>query len=81
MIKSSWIDYKSVGALTDWRHFTPATVPAEFAGNFAKHPDGTYVVSNGYIALPTVSGVMSTSDSKEVSVTGYTVLALGLYLP
>lgn len=60
VIKASWIDYSSTGHLTNWTYFTPATMPTQYAANFAHNStDGSLLVdSNGYVRLPKVSKVI-----------------------
>jgi len=62
VIKSSWIDYSSVGALTNWKYYTPVTVPLAYEANFAHDSlSGNIIVdSQGYVRLPTTSGATST---------------------
>jgi len=62
VIKSSWIDFSGAGALTSWKYYTPSTVPAQYKDNFAKNPDGSLVVTDGYVRLPT-STVAVASDA------------------
>ena len=60
VIKASWIDYNSTGYLTNWAYFTPATMPTQYAANFAHNStNGSLLVdSNGYVRLPKVSKVV-----------------------
>ena len=60
VIKASWIDYSSTGHLTNWAYFTPATMPTQYAANFAHNStNGSLLVdSNGYVRLPKVSKVI-----------------------
>jgi hypothetical protein len=70
VIKASWIDYTSVGALTDWAVYTTSTIPSQYAANFAHNNDGTLTVSGGYVKLPTVSGVMSVPATASAGACG-----------
>lgn len=66
VIKSSWIDYSNTGVLTNWQHFTPATVPSQYVGNFAKNTDGSLVVdSMGYVRLPGSNVVRTEAHSYD----------------
>ena len=68
IIKASWIDYTSVGILTDWAYFTAASVPADCVANFAHNADGSLSIdSNGYARLPTVSTPTTKYKSFEAS--------------
>lgn len=67
VIKSSWIDYSNTGVLTNWQHFTPATVPSQYVGNFAKNTDGSLVVDSlGYVRLPGSNVVRTPAHSQNL---------------
>ena len=52
IIKSSFIDYTSSLALTNWQYYTEATIPSTYKDNFAHHNDGSLVVdTSGYVRL------------------------------
>ena len=60
VIKASWIDYSSTGTLTNWAYYTPATMPAQYATNFA-HDSSTGALitdANGFVRLPKVNKVI-----------------------
>lgn len=78
IIKGSFIDLSSSLTLTNWKFYTPATVPAEYIDNFAHNNDGTLTVdSEGYVRLPgqtnfivgqmSSSGIIFSSDLSNVT--------------
>lgn len=72
VIKSSWIDYSNTGVLTNWQYFTPATVPSQYVGNFAKNTNGSLVVdSMGYVRLPGSNVVRTEAHTYSHSIHGY----------
>ena len=65
IIKASFIDYTSNLALSNWQHYTSATIPPAYAANFAHHNDGSLLVdSQGYVRLPAQSGFKTTGTVK-----------------
>lgn len=75
VIKSSWIDYTTSGALTNWAAATDITNPSStyysYRNNFAKNNDGSFVVdSNGYYRLPTTSKPSTVYKSANGSASG-----------
>jgi len=65
VIKASWIDYSSVGALTDWKYYGPGLLPPSTA-NFAFDNYGNIVVTDvgsgasdlGFYRLPSVTPLL-----------------------
>ena len=80
IIKSSWIDYRTVGALTNWVYYGPPTnhplytgthpvVPVAYAVNFAANnlTGELEVDSDGYVRLPAVSGPTLSSEGATLT--------------
>lgn len=56
IIRSGWVDYlDGFGALTNWQHYTTATVPVSSEGNFASNGVNNLVTDlDGYVRLPSI---------------------------
>lgn len=68
VIKASWIDYNTTGILTNWAYYTVATMPPQYANNFA-HDSLTGALltdANGYVRLPKVGKVVIDAYSYKV---------------
>lgn len=77
VIKSSWIDYSNTGVLTNWQHFTPATVPSQYVGNFAKNTNGSLVVDSlGYVRLPGSNVVRTEAHTQTIPSSNSSLAAL-----